>query len=107
MKYLYLISQRANNSYGAIRSAVVSASSEEEAKTIHPAGDGREVPKESFKGYCMGVAGWFDQNKYMSGGYGIWTGQDNVHVKLISEATRVPWCFDSMVISAIEAPPAN
>jgi hypothetical protein len=103
MKYLYLISQKANRSYEAIRAAVVSASSEEEAKTIHPAGNGLKVPEKSYKGICMGVPGEFDQNKYMSGGYGVWTGQDNVQVKLISEATRVPYCFDSMVISGIDS----
>ena len=107
MKYLYLISQNANSSYGAIRSAVVSADSEEEARAIHPAANGLKVPEKSYKGFCMSVTGEFDQNKYMSGGYGVWTGQDNVRVKLIGEATRVPYCFNSMVISGIEAPPAN
>ena len=57
MKYLYLISQNANSSYGAIRSAVVSADSEEEARAIHPAANGLKVPEKSYKGFCMSVTG--------------------------------------------------
>ena len=70
--YLYLIKQRVNNNYDTYDSAVVIASSEEEAKTIHPSGYRWE--KEEWGTDCWGAIA-------------EWTTPENVAVVLIGTAT--------------------
>ena len=67
--YLYLIKQNVNNEYDTYDSAVVIASSAEEAKTIHPNGQRWEGDK------------WDDYD------WGDWTSPDNVTVVLIGQAS--------------------
>lgn len=68
--YLYLIKQDVNNDYDTYDSAVVIASSEEEARTIHPDG---------YRWLSTGWSGWM--------GDGTWCNPEDVTVRLIGTAT--------------------
>lgn len=84
--YLYLIKQDVNNDYDTYDSAVVIASSEEEAKTIHPRGDRWE--NEEWVSDCWGAMA-------------EWTTPENVAVVLIGTATSGK--IGDVVISSFNA----
>jgi hypothetical protein len=65
---LYLISQNVNNGYDTFDSAVVSANSEEDARTIHPG----DYPWDG-----------------MREAYGPWTDSNNVVVEYLGEYAGV------------------
>jgi len=67
---LYLIQQDTNLGYDTYDSAVVIATSEEEAKTIHP--DGHR----------------WEGGKWSENDWGVWTVPDNVTVTCIGVATQ-------------------
>jgi hypothetical protein len=69
---LYLIKQDTNNDYDTYDSAIVVATSEEEARTIHPAGHRWVSENEKWN------AKWRVQNS--------WTNPENVEVQLIGTA---------------------
>jgi hypothetical protein len=66
---LYLIKQDVNNGYDTYDSAVVIASSAEEAKTIHP------------EGYR------WEGDKWSGDDWGVWCEPDNVTVVLVGQAS--------------------
>lgn len=67
---LFLIKQDVNNDYNTYDAAVVCASNEEDAKSIHPS-DGKEVPD------IHGI----DRE------YGTWSGKKDVSAEYIGEAS--------------------
>lgn len=70
---LYLISQRVNNDYDTYDSAVVCASDEADAKTIHPGNREDGTPEGS---------------NSRDADYGTWTCQSNVKVEFIGIAQK-------------------
>jgi len=73
-KYLYLISQSANNDYDTYDSAVVVAESKEDAKKIHPS------PYGSKKGEW-----WMSEDSY---DFHDWVTLDKIEVKYIGVANQ-------------------
>ena len=70
--YLFLIKQNVNNDYDTYDSAVVVATSEEEARTIHPAGHRWSSETDSWN------TKWRNQN--------TWANPENVEAQLIGTA---------------------
>ena len=87
---LYLIKQDTNYGYDTYDSAVVIATSEEEARRIHPS------KHYIFANGVWNEWEWKDGKKQMSpsdpdegwGAYGEWTSPDNVTVTCIGAATQ-------------------
>ena len=82
--YLYLIKQDVNRDYDTYDSAIVIASSEEEARTIHPGGCRWE---------STGWSGWMEASS--------WCNPEDVTVQLIG--TALPGSTCSVVVASFNA----